>query len=443
MKAASFKTVGAVSGCSLIGSAGYPIVMTVTIDARRRIAGAALGLLLGLSAAGPGGAAVLEIGPDADLCGALSQLQPGDELVLQSGDYQGGCKVRQGGLPGRPIVIRSADPAEPARLTRSGDAVNMLEIHASDLVIRSLAFGPTVTDADGVRIITGSRITVEDCRFSRMGGIAVAANHSSLQGLTVRRNVITDSTATAMYFGCHDGMACRIGGLIVEGNYIRNVTAPPAEVGYGLEVKLNSAGLIRDNVIVDTKGPGIMVYGAQDLVTASVVERNFVRGSRTSSGIVVGGGPAVVRNNVSGWNFEAGIGLENYKQRGLLRAITVTHNSVYANREGGIMVPATGWVEVAILNNAASGRAGTPALPAPRPGIRLVGNLDCSWMACFANPEGLDFSPYPGSLLTGLGVARAMDGVPHDDYFGVPRRTPAAIGAIERPAAAIQYGLKR
>jgi hypothetical protein len=64
-------------------------------------------------------------------------------------------------------------------------------------------------------------------------------------------------------------------------------------------------------------------------------------------------------------------------------------------------------------------------------------------MACFANPEGMDFSPYPGSLLTGLGVARAMDGVPHDDYFGVPRRTPAAIGAIERPAGAIQYGLKR
>jgi hypothetical protein len=417
--------------------------MTVTIDAPRRIFGAALGLLLGLCATGPGGAAALEIGPDADLCGALSQLQPGDELVLQAGDYQGGCKVRQSGLPGRPIVIRSADPAEPARLTRSGDAVNMLEIHASDLVIRSLAFGPTVTDADGVRIISGSRITVEDCRFSRMGGIAVAATHSSLQDLTVRHNVITDSTATAMYFGCHDGMACQIGGLVVEANYIRNVAAPPAEIGYGIEVKLNSAGIIRDNVIVDTKGPGIMVYGARDLVTVSVVERNFVRGSRTSSGIVVAGGPAVVRNNVSGWNFEAGIGLENYKHRGLLRAITLAHNTVYANREGGIMVPGVTSVDVAILNNAASGRAGTPALPTLRPGIRLVGNLDCSWMACFANPEGMDFSPYAGSLLSGLGVARATDGVPVDDYFGVPRRTPATIGAIERPAAAIRYGLKR
>lgn len=417
--------------------------MTVTIDGAARGLAAALGLVLGLGFAGSMPAAALEIGPDADLCAALGQLQPGDELVLQPGDYRAGCKVRQGGVPGRPIVIRSADPAQPARLTRSGPAVNMLEIHANDLVIRSLAFGPTVTDADGVRVITGSRITVENCRFTQMGGIAVVANHSSLQELTVRDNVITDSTATAMYFGCHDGMGCRIGGLVVEGNYIRNVTAPPPEIGYGIEVKLNTGGFVRDNVIVDTKGPGIMVYGSRDLATVSVVERNFVRGSRTSSGIVVGGGPAIVRNNVSGWNFEGGIGLENYKQRDLLRAITVAHNTVYANREGGIMVPGSGPVEAALLNNAASGGAAAPALPGARAGLRLLGNLDCSWMACFANPEGIDFSPFAGSLLTGLGVVRALDGIPSDDYFGVARRSPPTLGAIERPAGPIRYGPKR
>ena len=417
--------------------------MTVTIDCVVRILAIALALALGLGLTGSTTATALEIGPDADLCAALSQLQPGDELVLQPGDYSGGCKVRQGGAPGRPIVIRSADPSAPARLTRSRAAVNMLEIHASDLVIRGLAFGPTATDADGVRIITGSRITVESCRFTQMGGIAVAANHSSLQELTVRDNVITDSSATAMYFGCHDGTACRIGGLLVASNYIRNVTAPPGEIGYGIEVKLNTGGVIRDNVIIDTKGPGIMVYGARDLITVSVVERNFTRGSRTSSGIVVGGGPAVVRNNVSGWNFEGGIGLENYKQRGLLRAITVAHNTVYANREGGILVPGAASLDAALLNNAAGGGAGAPALPSPRPGLRLMGNLDCSWMACFANPEGMDFSPFSGSLLTGLAAVRAVDNIPSDDYFGTARRTPPTIGAIERPSPPIRYGPKR
>src|SRR4029077_18093103 len=153
-------------------------------------------------------------------------------------------------------------------------------------------------------------------------------------------------------------------------------TAPPAEIGYGIEVKLNTGGFVRDNVIVDTKGPGIMVYGARDLATVSVVERNFVRGSRTSSGIVVGGGPAIVRNNVAGWNFEGGIGLENYKKRRLLRAITVAHNTVYANREGGIMVPGLGPVEAALLNNAASGGAAAPALPRGRARLPLPGQLD-------------------------------------------------------------------
>src|SRR4029077_10515016 len=164
---------------------------------------------------------------------------------------------------------------------------------------------------------------------------------------------------------------------------------------------------------------------------------NFVRGSRTSSGIVVGGGPAIVRNNVAGWNFEGGIGLENYKQRGLLRAITVAHNTVYANREGGIMVPGSGPVEAALLNNAACAGPAAPRLRGPRAGLRLLGNLDCSWMACFANPEGIDCSPFAGSLLTGLGVAGALEGTPPDDYFGVAPRSPPTIGAVERPAGPI------
>jgi len=238
----------------------------------------------------PATAGTLEIGPDSGLCGVLRQVEPGDEIVLQPGDYEGGCVVRRGGLPGEPIVIRAADPEAPPRLTRPGGEVNILEIRASDIVVRGLSFGPTAPDADGIRIITGNRITIEECRFFQMGGIAVVANHTSLRGLTVRRNVITDSTATGMYFGCHDGTTCSVTGLVVEGNYIRNVTAPTPQVGYGIEVKLNSSGVIRDNVIVDTKGPGIMIYGARDLVTTSVVKRNFVRGSRTSSGLVVGGG---------------------------------------------------------------------------------------------------------------------------------------------------------
>jgi hypothetical protein len=385
----------------------------------------------------PTTARTLEIGPDTDLCGALRRVEPGAEIVLQPGDYRAGCVLRRGGLPQSPIVIRAADPEQPPRLSHPG-LVNMLEIHASDIVIRGLAFGPTVTDADGVRVVTGNRITIEDCQFTQLGGIAIAANHTSVHGLIVRRNVITNSNATAFYFGCHDGISCSVTGLSVVGNRIKGVTAPNPGIGYGIEVKLNSSAVIRDNIIVDTKGPGIMVYGSRDLTTVSMVERNFVRGSRTSSGIVVGGGPVVVRNNVSGWNIEAGIGLENYGRRGLLRGVVVTHNTVYANGQGGIMAPTSGTLDVALRNNAGAGGNSTPIFPAARPGLHLAGNLNCTSLQCFADPDGLDFSPGAGSLLRGRSLPRGPDGVPADDFFGAPRGIPPSIGAIERPGRPIR-----
>jgi hypothetical protein len=381
-----------------------------------------------------------EIGPDANLCAALEALPPGEELVLQPGDYRAGCVIRRGGSPTAPLVIRSADPQQPAHLVHPGPDANILNVRASDVVIRGLRFGPTGADMDGVRVISGHRITVEECQFTGMGGIAVAANHTSVRGLTVRRNLITESRATALYFGCHDGAACSVTGLLIEGNHIRGVSVAGADVGYGIQVKLNSSATIRNNVILDTKGPGIMVYGARDLITTSLIERNFVRGSRTSSGIVVGGGPVMVRNNISGWNVEAGIGLENYGGRGLLRGVVLVHNSVYANQQGGIWAPEQGPLEATLHNNAVHARAGTPPLPPARPGLRMTGNVDCTWARCFANADALDFSPFTGSILAGRGLGVAEPIVPSDDFFGARRGLLPTIGAVDQPKGPVHLG---
>jgi hypothetical protein len=402
--------------------------------------GATLGLLIGLIFAGPVRAATLEIGPGSDFCAALRDLPPGEDLALQAGDYKGGCAIRRGGRAGAPLTIRAADPQHRPRLVYPGHPVNMLEIRASDIAIRGLDFAGAFGEADGVRIISGDRILIEDCHFSQMGGIAVAATHMSVQGLVVRRNTIVDSHATAMYFGCHDGAGCVISDLTVEGNYIRGVTAPNPEIGYGLELKLNTVGIVRGNVVLDTKGPGIMAYGSSDLLRTSVVERNFIRGSRTSSGLVIGGGPAIVRNNISVGNFEAGIGLENYQRRGLLRAIVVAYNSVYGSRQGGIVVPESEPVQAVIVNNAAHARGGVRGLPEPRPGLRLVGNANCTWAPCFANPEAVDFSPFLGSALLGAAMPWAGSGLA-TDFFGSARGWPATVGAIEKPGGTIHLGI--
>ncbi len=88
-------------------------------------------------------------------------------------------------------------------------------------------------------------------------------------------------------------------------------------------------------------------------------------------------------------------------------------------------------------------RISTPALPPWRAGLQLGGNVDCSWGACFTDPEGLDFSPFVGSLLIGPGAMRADGWMPRDDFFGTRRGIPPAVGAVERPAGSITFGPRR
>jgi hypothetical protein len=147
-----------------------------------------------------------------------------------------------------------------------------------------------------------------------MGGIAIVTSHASIKGLIVRRNTITNSVSTAMYFGCHDGAACTASELLIEKNFIRDITARESEIGYGIQVKLNSFGTIRDNVVINTNGPGIMVYGANDLNQLTIIERNFVAGSGSHRNC--DREACNVRNNVVVDNGEGGVGLEDYGRRG-------------------------------------------------------------------------------------------------------------------------------
>ena len=390
---------------------------------------AVLGSLVLLGVLGAGG---VEISPDADLCGQMNGLPPGGELVLAPGDYTGPCTIRNGGVPGAPIVIRGRDLAQRPRIVYGGRRSNVIDVPAGHVTIRGLAFGPSEREVDGIRIYGREGITVEDCEFSGLGGIAVVANHFSIRGLVVRRNTVRDSDATAMYFGCHDGSSCTATDFVIEENHIETVRAPDPEIGYGIQVKLNSRGIVRGNVVVDTKGPAIMFYGATDLGgRPSLVEGNVVVGSQRSSGIVLGGGPILVRNNIALGNTMAGIGIEDYGRRGLLRGVVVAHNTVYRNGVAGIMVPPTGLVDVTLVNNPAQGKPGAPALPEPQAGLRLLGNVDCSGLACFVDGENRDFSPMPGGPLSTSAAVPVGPWVPTQDFFGAPRGTPPTVGAVE------------
>lgn len=378
-----------------------------------------------------------EIGPEASLCLEMNAIVPGGELVLRPGDYAGPCAIRSGGEPGLPVVIRAKDPLQRPRIVYGGNTANVIDVRADHVTIQGLALGPTQREVDGIRVYARNGITVEDCEFTGLGGIAVVANHRSSQGMTVRRNVIRGSEATAMYFGCHDGVSCVATGLIIEGNYIHTVRAPDPEIGYGIQIKVNSGGVVRDNTIIDTKGPGIMVYGAMDTTRGSLIEGNVVMGSLRSSGIVAGGGPAVIRNNVSVGNAIAGVGVEDYGRRGMLRGVVVVNNTLYRNEQHAVALYRNGYIDLAIINNALHGRLGS-LLPEPRPGLRMAGNIDCRAQACFVDPENNDFSPVPGGPLIGTGTLRSDPWVPIQDYFGTPRPFPPTPGAVERPGGVIR-----
>jgi hypothetical protein len=219
---------------------------------------------------------------------------------------------------------------------------------------------------------------------------------------------------------------------VVQRNYIAGVEAGHSEIGYGVQVKLGSTAAIRDNVIVRTKGPGIMVYGSRDRARASVIEGNFVADSRTSSGLVLGGGPVVVRNNISVGAAEAGIAIEDYGGRGLLHGVVIAYNSVYGGRRAGIRAPGGGPIDAQVVFNAVHALAG-PLLPMIRPGLLVRGNVDCRLPPCFMDPLGLNFRPVDGSLLVGRPDATVH--APSQDFFGIQRPAESpTIGAVEERA---------
>ena len=111
-------------------------------------------------------------------------------------------------------------------------------------------------------------MVVGELPFSRLGGIAVVANHQMFgAGGPPERH--SRFAGNGMYFGCHDGSVCTVTQLVVEGNFIDGVTAPDPQDRIGMQVKLNSVATIRDNIVMNTKGPGIMVYGSHNMAEVS------------------------------------------------------------------------------------------------------------------------------------------------------------------------------
>jgi hypothetical protein len=288
-------------------------------------------LIIALSASAP--AKVWELRPGEDYRPIIPQLEPGDELVLHEGIYEGSIKIRLSGTAEKPITIRGhgAGQARPV-LNFEGGSANLWEISGDHLIVRHLEFRSRRSYA--IRVGRAVDITIEDCIFRENGGGDISANTAAVDGLRILRNQFIGSRRTPIYIGNHDGKL-PITRFVFEGNVIDGSQIIAEDViGYGIQLKLNvTGGVIRGNFIANTRGPGIMVYGATNAIpeNANVVERNIVTGSRSNPGIVVGGGPSVVRDNLVVSCPAGGISVINYGRRNMLDQIEVRGNSAAAN----------------------------------------------------------------------------------------------------------------
>jgi len=397
---------------------------------------------------GTGLGASIVVNPSGAWCIAINSAAPGDEIVFIPGFYTMPCWITAKGLPGSPITVRSQseEPNQRATFAYPGSTSIVLELrNAAYLTIRGFSFAPTQNGVDAIRIRKANDIIIEKNLFQGIGAVSISANDSDTQHITVRQNTFKDLKYTGLYFGCHDGSACHATDLLIEGNFIDRITTPfdPSAIGYGLEIKLNSYGTVRDNTIYRTKGPGIMIYGSNRGDTPNLIEGNYVEGSQTEGGIVIAGGPAVVRNNVLIGNAYGGISAQNYCGRNLQKNVWIVYNTIINNDDSGVNVSAwqAGRGNVIALN-AFLPKSGTPALRPSLPPETMVGNITCGTGAsCFVNAVAPPYDLWPSSdspLLdaSGYGIEPWR---PLDDFMGIQRGKTTDAGAFERTLSTIDH----
>jgi hypothetical protein len=170
--------------------------------------------------------------------------------------------VQVSGTPDRPITIRGViEGDERPELRFTGRGHNLWRIAGNHLRIKDLTFH--ATHAYGIRVERADDVVIENCIFRQCGGGDLSANSAHVHGLRIAGCRFLGSRRTPVYIGNHQG-TLNIANFVFEGNVIDGRRIDGG-IGYGIQLKLNvRGGVIRDNYITGTLGPGIMVYGAED-----------------------------------------------------------------------------------------------------------------------------------------------------------------------------------
>lgn len=360
-------------------------------------------------------AAEIEIGPSANVRTAVADLQPGDVLVLRGGTYtfDGNMTWTANGTPAEPITIR-AKAGERPLLTQATNLQNVIEIRDSSyLVVERLAF---TGGSHGIRLRNSDYVTIQDCEIFETGDVAISANSGgTYEGLRLLRNHIhhTNGTGEGMYLGCNNDN-CRVANSLVEGNYIHHTNRASVVQGDGIELKEGSYGnTIRDNVIHDTKYPGIIAYSTVGNGAQNVIEGNVIWNVLDNT--VQMAADVVFRNNIVLGN----VAMQSH-QSGRPANIEIVHNTIITSGSGIQVRNVVG--PILIANNAVYAQGSA---------IRLISG-DLGQVTVAGNVGAGGVSGGSGGWTTGNGIAADLEsagysGEPPIDAF--PASGSALIGA--------------
>jgi len=323
-------------------------------------------------------------------------LRPGDELVFHEGVYHrimandwNHVGLNAGGTPDNPIIIRGYGNGQ-ARPQFTGivpSGGNVFHTHWSNVVYDFLdissAVGSMVVaglpkgmgpDINGNFVGSGitpfvqsdahpdypferpvdfyaENVTISNSIIRSMPGqynLRVQTAGTEYRNIKVLYNDFIGHVDAAMYIG-HPTYHAPIYGFTVRGNffehYYMHVFGPQSgsQVGYTMQAKRGVLGVVfENNLIMNPWGPGLFFYGAyphfeypHPHVPNSYIRNNVVIGGR-GDGILVGGGPVVVENNIT-IGTPTGIRVHDYGGR--YRYENVWRNMYFFNNfgaDGGI-----------------------------------------------------------------------------------------------------------
>jgi hypothetical protein len=288
------------------------------------------GLLMALSST-PALADVLHADPRT-YAAMVPRLRPGDTLVLAPGDYRD--RLRLHGLHGTadaPIVIRGPATGTPARFIAQPRANTVTLRNASYLVVESLLLDGAGLAVDGLKAedpsTSSHHITVANLTIVNHGAgqqtVGISTKAPAWNWI-VRGNRIIGA-GTGMYFGNADGTCPFVAGII-EDNVVLDT------IGYALQVKHQRERPAR---------PG-MPTGR----SVTVIRRNvFAKSPRVSSreharpNVLVGHLPLSGPGARDEYQIYGNLFLDNPGEALLQAEGNVTvYNNIFVNRRGDAIV---------------------------------------------------------------------------------------------------------